>query len=92
VIRVVHFTAPWCAPCKPVARVLAELAPSFPEVEFAEVDVDAEPDQGILALPTVIVYRDGEVFRRLEGSRPRRHYERALAEVVEAAELDRPPA
>ena len=36
------FTAPWCAPCKPVARALAELAPRFPSARFAEVDVDDE--------------------------------------------------
>lgn len=85
-IRVVHFTAPWCGPCKSVARSLAELAPEYPEVEFAEVDIDAEPTAEVLALPTVLVLRDGEVVARLEGARRRRDYERALAEVLPAAE------
>ena len=89
-IRVVQFTAPWCGPCKPVARTLAELAPAYPGVEFAEVDVDAHFEAGIrhdvLMLPTVIVFRDDEVVTRLEGARRRKDYERALAEVVEAGE------
>lgn len=89
-IRVVHFTAPWCAPCKSVARALGELAPSHPHVEFAEVDLDADPAAGaehaVLALPTVLVFRDGEVVSRLEGARRRGDYERALAEVVPADE------
>jgi thiol-disulfide isomerase/thioredoxin len=86
VIRVVHFTAPWCAPCKAVTRALGELAPAYPQVEFSEVDVDAEPTSDVLALPTVLVLRDGEVVARLEGARRRRDYERALAEVLPAAE------
>jgi thioredoxin len=90
VIRVVQFTAPWCGPCKPVARTLAELAPAYPAVEFSEIDVDADFEAGVrhdvLMLPTVIVFRDGEVMARLEGARRKKDYERALAEVVEAGE------
>jgi thioredoxin 1 len=90
VISVVQFTAPWCGPCKPVARALAELAPSFPDVEFSEIDVDADVEAGVrhdvLVLPTVLVLRDGEVVARLDGARRRDDYERALREVVPAAE------
>jgi thioredoxin 1 len=90
VISVVQFTAPWCGPCKPVARALAELAPSFPEVEFSEIDVDADVEAGVrhdvLVLPTVLVLRDGDVVARLDGARGRADYERALREVVPAAE------
>jgi thioredoxin 1 len=90
VIRVVQFTAPWCGPCKPVARALADLAPAYPSVEFSELDVDADFEAGIrhdvLILPTVLVFRDEEVVARLEGARRKKDYERALAEVVEAAE------
>ena len=89
-IRVVQFTAPWCGPCKPVARTLAELAPAYPGVEFSEVDVEADVEAGVragvLVLPTVLVLRGGDVVARLEGARKRKDYERALAEVVEAAE------
>jgi thioredoxin 1 len=90
VISVVQFTAPWCGPCKPVARALTELAPSFPDVEFSEIDVDADVEAGVrhdvLVLPTVLVLRDGEVVARLDGARRRDDYERALREVVPAAE------
>ena len=89
-IRVVQFTAPWCGPCKPVARALGELAPAFPEVEFSEVDVDADVEEGVrhgvLVLPTVLVFRGNELVARLDGARGRADYERALREVVPAAE------
>jgi thioredoxin 1 len=90
VIRVVQFTAPWCGPCKPVARTLAELARAYPGVEFSEIDVDADFEAGVrydvLMLPTVIVFRDDEVVTRLEGARRKKDYERALAEVIPAGE------
>jgi thioredoxin 1 len=90
VIRVVQFTAPWCGPCKPVARALAELAPAFPQVEFSEVDVAADIDAGVhhdvLVLPTVIVFRGDEPVARLDGARRKKDYERTLREVVPAAE------
>ena len=89
-IRIVQFTAPWCGPCKPVARALAELAPAYPEVEFSEVDVDADVEAGVrhdvLVLPTVIVFREEEVVARLDGARAKQDYARALREVVPAAE------
>ena len=83
------FTAPWCAPCKPVARALAELAPRYPSVRFAEVDVDAEPETGmrfgVLTLPTVVILRDDEAVTVIDGARGRGDYERALEEVLPAA-------
>jgi thioredoxin 1 len=89
VIEVLLFTAPWCGPCKPVARALAELAPHYPDARFGEVDVDAEPETGmrfgVLTLPTVVILRDGEAVRVIDGARPRRDYERALEEVLPAA-------
>ncbi len=88
----IQFTARWCAPCQPVARALAEVAPTYPGVAFDVVDLDEQPEEGarygVLALPTVVIERDGEVAARLEGARRRVDYERALAEVVPAAELD----
>ena len=90
-VRVIQFTAPWCAPCRPVARALAEIAPAYPDVAFDVVDLDEQPDEGarygVLALPTVVIERDGEIAARLEGARRRGDYEQALAKVVPAGEL-----
>ena len=88
-IEVLQFTAPWCAPCKPVAAILDELAPRFPAARFQTVNLDDEPEvgarYGVLALPTVVLARDGVALTTLDGARPRSDYERALAEVLPAA-------
>ncbi len=91
---VVDFWAPWCRPCDVIEPVLADLAARYAGVvEFARLDVDANPGAGarfgILALPTVIVFAGGDAVVKLLGARPRSDYERALREVIPAAELDR---
>jgi thioredoxin-like negative regulator of GroEL len=87
-VRVTHFTAPWCGPCKPVEAALRDLAESLP-FELVVVDLDASPEigarYGVLALPTVVIERDGEVVSTLDGARRRGDYERALREVIPAA-------
>ena len=92
-IEVLQFTAAWCSPCRPVERALRQLAPRYPSVRFSWVDLDEQPalgaQYGVLALPTVVVLRDGAVLRTIDGARSSRVYERALAEVVPAAELAR---
>ena len=92
-IEVVHFTARWCRPCVRVAAALGELAARHPAVRFTELDVEAQPEAaqryGVLALPTVLLLRDGAIVGRVDGARRKSAYERALREVVPAPELAR---
>ena len=89
-IRVLHFTAPWCGPCKPVEEALRALV--RPPVELVIVDIDADPAAAarhrVLALPTVVIERDGEPVATLDGARRRGEYERALAEVLPPARVE----
>jgi thioredoxin 1 len=84
-VRVLHFTAPWCGPCKPVEAVLRQLV--RPPAELVVVDLDADPKTGaaygVLVLPTVVIERDGVVVTTLDGARRRADYERALASASE---------
>lgn len=85
---VVDFWAPWCAPCKAVEPLLAELAREHAgRVEFVRLDVDSNPvtpaRYGVLALPTAVLFAGGEPRATVAGARRRREYEQAWAEWLE---------
>lgn len=79
---VVDFWAPWCKPCEAIEPHLRGLAEDR-GVRLVRMNVDenvAVPARfGVLALPTVILFADGETRATVFGARPRVHYERAFA-------------
>ena len=73
---VVDVWAEWCPPCGPMARVLAELQPSFDgQLVIATLNADENPETArahrILSLPTLLVFQNGTVTRTLVGARPK---------------------
>jgi thioredoxin 1 len=85
----VDFWAPWCAPCKAIAPILEELAAgSGGRVRLAKLNVDENPqvaaDYGVLSLPTVILFADGEPRETVVGARSRKYFERAFGDWVSA--------
>lgn len=62
----VDFWAAWCGPCKAIAPILEDLAPSYDgKVKIVKVDVDANPSTpskfGVRGIPTLILFKDGQV-------------------------------
>ena len=70
----VDFWATWCGPCKAIAPVIEELAETYDgKINFAKIDVDQNqgtPSQyGIRGVPTLILFKDGEILDQLVGAR-----------------------
>jgi thioredoxin 1 len=80
---VVDFWAPWCGPCKAIEPALQELAETAGEVEFVKLDIDANPRTadrfGVLSIPTVMLFADGEPRETVFGARPKKHYEKTFS-------------
>ena len=81
---VVDFWAPWCGPCHALEPVLERLEnASAGRVGFAKLNVDQNPLSAaryeVLALPTAILFADGEAQETVVGARSPSHYERAWA-------------
>ncbi|USW96623.1 thioredoxin [Pseudomonas proteolytica] len=71
----VDFWAEWCAPCKALMPLLAQIAESYQgELLLAKVDCEAEQDIvarfGIRSLPTVVLFKDGQPVDGFAGAKP----------------------
>jgi thioredoxin 1 len=79
---IVDFWAPWCKPCEAIEPHLRAIAEER-GVRLVRLDVDdnlAVPSRyGVLALPTVILFADGEQRATVYGAHSRDHFERAFA-------------
>ena len=80
---VVDFWADWCPPCKMIEKSLAELAGEFGDrMVVAKLNSDDNPRTTraytVMSLPTLLVFRRGEVVGSIVGSRPKTYLRQTL--------------
>jgi thioredoxin 1 len=79
----VDFWAPWCGPCRVVAPVLEEIAGEREaELKIVKVNIDENQqiamDFQILAIPTMVLFRNGAEAKRIQGALPKKRLEAEL--------------
>jgi thioredoxin 1 len=79
---IVDFWAPWCKPCEAIEPHLRAIEAER-GTRVVRLDIDANlavPSRyGVLAIPTVVLFAEGDAQVTVSGARPRHHYERAFA-------------
>jgi thioredoxin 1 len=83
----VDFWAEWCGPCKMIAPLLDELADEYDgKVKIGKVNVDEQQplaaEYGIRAIPTLLIFHNGQVAGQIVGARSKRDFKASLDRVV----------
>lgn len=81
----VDYWADWCAPCRQISPIIDELSEVYGDrMVFAKLDTNTNPEvptaQGVMALPTLQFFRDGQVVQSLQGGKTKA----ALIKAIEA--------
>ena len=83
---VVDWWAEWCGPCRQVSPILEEIASEHDEIQVVKLNVDDNPltsqQYGIMNIPTMSVFKGGEVVKEIVGAKPKSKLATELREVI----------
>lgn len=76
---IVDFWAPWCGPCRVVSPILEEIAAENDSIRVVKLNVDENQQTAaqyqVLSIPTMILFKNGEVAKQLVGALPKQRIE-----------------
>lgn len=83
----VDFWAPWCGPCVMIAPIIQELADEYADkAKICRLDTDEARDSamefGITAIPTIILFKDGQVQKKWVGLTSKKDLAKAIDELL----------
>jgi thioredoxin 1 len=78
----VDFWAPWCGPCRVVHPVLEEMETEREDLHIVSINVDENQQTAaqyeVLSIPTLILFKDGAIAKKVIGAMPKRRLEAEL--------------
>ena len=84
----VDFWAPWCGPCRLVSPILEEINDEREDVRVVKLNVDDNQQTaaayGIMAIPTMLLFRNGQEAHRIQGAMPKKRLEAELEPALAA--------
>ena len=82
----VDFWAPWCGPCRVIAPSLEEIAAEREDLRIVKLNVDdnqvTAARYDVMSIPTLILFKNGEVAKKVIGAYPKRKLEAELEPVL----------
>jgi thioredoxin 1 len=78
----VDFWAPWCGPCRVVHPILEEIMNERDDLRIVSINVDENQQTAaqyeILSIPTLLLFKNGEIAKRVIGALPKKRLEAEL--------------
>ncbi|HEX2103285.1 MAG TPA: thioredoxin [Solirubrobacteraceae bacterium] len=85
----VDFWAPWCGPCRVVGPILEEIAAERDDLRVVKLNVDENQQTAaafeVLSIPTMILFKNGQVAKKVIGAYPKKRLESELEPALSAA-------